>query len=115
MSREDEQERLIKLRDQQLRARDPHTYDKKVLRTVSRRRRRRHKRVTLGEMFRDIPQKWRGLIIGAVIGMGLAILLPLLIEGTWGEVAGLIAILFLAIVGYFIGQAFDLRDELRDY
>jgi len=111
----DERERLIRLRQRQLQARDPRATDKRVIRTTTRRQRKRVKRVTLGEMVRGIPHKWRGFIIGALIGMVLSILLPLFMEGVLIEVVGILAIVILAGMGLAVGQALDVRDELRDF
>ena len=115
MSYKDERERLEWLRERQLRARDPRTADRKTMGTISRRRRKRYKRVTFAEMFRDIPHKWRGLLIGAAIGALISILLPLLFEGSWVEIVGYASIVVLALIGVAFGQAYELRDELRDF
>ena len=110
-----ERERIKRIREQQLRARDPRKAERRAVRTVTRRRRQRYQRVTFSEMIRDIPHKWRGFIFGAVLGAVLAIVLPILFEGTLVELIGFLSIVVLALVGFAIGQAFDLRDELRDF
>ena len=116
MSQEDrERERVARLRDLQLQARNPRKADQQTMRTVARRRQRRYKRVTLREMIRDIPHRWRGAIIGGVAGVGISFVLPLIWQNKWAEIIGLMAIVVLAILGIAIGQAFDIRDELRDF
>jgi len=109
----DERERLKRLRERQLQARNPKKADQKVMRQVARRRGRRQKKVTVGEMVRDLPHKWRGLFFGCILGAILWLLLSLLVELAWVDLLGLAAILVLALVGYAMGQAFDARDELR--
>jgi hypothetical protein len=110
----DERERLKQLRDRQLQARDPRSVDRKVHRTVARRRGRRQQRVTLTEMYTDVPAQWKGLFLGVLAGIAVSIVLPLLFEGLWPELVGLASLLVLAILGFLIGQAFQMRDELRD-
>jgi hypothetical protein len=110
----DERERLRRLRDRQLQARDPRSVDRKVHRAVAKRRGRRPKRVTLAEIYTDVPAKWKGLFLGLLAGAAVSIALPLLFEGTWPELVGLASLPILAILGLVIGQAFQVRDELRD-
>lgn len=109
----DERERLKRLRDRQLQARNPQKADQRVMHQVARRRGRRQKKVTLGEMLRDLPHKWRGLFFGCLLGVLLWLLLTLLVELAWVDLLGLAVILVLALLGYALGQAFDARDELR--
>ena len=110
-----ERERLQRLRDRQLSARNPRKSDDRLMRQVARRGRRRQKKVTFGEMLRDLPHKWRGLFIGIVAGMLLWIVLDFLAEGVWVDAAGVLAIVFLAFFGFVMGRAFDVRDELRRF
>ena len=116
MSNEDrERQRIARLRDLQLQARNPRKADQQMMRKVARRRQRRYRRVTLREMIRDIPHKWRDAIIGVVVGVGVSLVLPLLWQNKWAEIIGLMAIVVLALLGIAVGQAFDIRDELRDF
>jgi hypothetical protein len=110
----DDRERLRQLRDRQLQARDPRSVDRKVHRAVSKRRGRRQKRVTIVEMYTDVPAQWRGLVLGVLAGAVISIVLPLLFEGTWPELVGLASLPVLALLGFAIGQGFQARDELRD-
>jgi uncharacterized protein YacL len=110
---DDERERLKRLRDRQLRARNPQRGDARLMRHVATRRGRRQKKVTLAEMVRDLPQKWRGLFLGAIIGMLIWLLLYILADGMWVDLVGLVSIVVLAFLGFALGQAFDVRDELK--
>ena len=49
-----------------------------------------------------------------LIGLAILILLPLLVEASWVDFVGLAAIIVFAIIGFFFGQALDVREELRD-
>ena len=114
MSHQDnERERLKKLRDRQLSARNPGKTDSRIMKQVARRGQRKQKKVTFSEMVRDLPHKWRGLFLGAVAGMFLWLLLYVLAEGMWIDLVGIFAIVFLAVLGFALGQAFDARDELK--
>ena len=108
-----EAERLRRLREQQLRARDPHTKQRKTQRTITRKYRAR-KQVTFKEMLGDIPHKWRGLFIGFVLGLIIWIVLSSLFQELWADLAGLLVTAFFCVMGIFIGSGFDTRDKLRD-
>ena len=110
-----ERERLARLRDRQLSARNPRKSDDRLMKKVARRGRRRQKKVTFDEMLRDLPHKWRGLFIGIFAGSLLWIVLDFLAEGVWVDAAGALAIVFLAFFGFVMGRAFDVRDELRRF
>ncbi len=110
-----EKERLAKLRDRQLSARNPRKSDERVMRQVARRGRHQQKKVTFGEMVRELPHKWRGLFMGIIGGMLLWILFGYVGEGLWVDLAGVLAMAFLPMLGFVMGRAFDLRDDLRRF
>ena len=109
----DEVERLRRLRERQLQARDPLAKQRKVERKVTARRRKQKTSFSFRAML-DVPYQWRGAIIGAVIGMGISIVLTLTLENQWTEVIGLLIVVFLAVLGFVFGQAIDAREELKD-
>ncbi|MGD2253961.1 MAG: hypothetical protein PVF70_13685 [Anaerolineales bacterium] len=109
----DEIERLKRIRDEQLRARDPRTKQRKIQRRVAAKR-RATKATTFGKALAEIPRRWKGLIVGAAIGLVLWIVLPSFIDPPWGEVAGLASVFVLAFFGFLVGRAIDLRDDIRD-
>ena len=110
-----EKEQLAKLRDRQLSARNPRKSDERVMRKVAQRGRRRQRKVTFGEMVRELPHKWRGLFMGIIGGMLLWILFSYVGEGLWVDLTGVLAIVFLPMLGFVMGRAFDVRDELRRF
>ena len=119
MSNKDKElERLMRLREQQIRTRDPHAKGRELHGRLAERGRRHRKPVTLQgtlqEMLTDIPGKWQGAIIGGTLGLVISIVLAVAVGAYWVALVGLAATIVLAIVGYFLGTSFDWRDELRD-
>ncbi len=112
----DEQERLRRLRDRQLADRDPHVKQKKIQRTISQRERKeRSKSYTLGEAWRTIPNLYRSPLICFLIGTCLTFLLPVVWKSSWAVWVGVIATVITVIIGFIVGQALDLRDDLKDF
>lgn len=119
MSNQDEIERLQRLRDRQLRARDPLAYNNQLQRRISvQHKKARSQRLTFRDIIDAIPFKWRGLIIGALAGLVVWIVVTLLatvwIElSRWADIIGVVAIFVLAVTGLIIGHGFDTREELK--
>jgi Flp pilus assembly protein TadB len=109
-----ELERLKRLREQQLRDRDPLKKQRKVQRTVTRKYRAR-KNETLGELIAGVSHKLKGLIVGLFLGLLIWFLLALVFQETWVDLAGILAVVFLPALGVLFGGAFDTRDNLRDF
>jgi hypothetical protein len=111
----DEVDRLMRLRQQQLKARDPHAKQRAIERKVARRRARTRKQPgSYLEVFTDVPRKWQGVVIGILLGMFVWVGLNLWVSASWVDSIGLAAIVGLAIIGFYFGQAVDTRDELRE-
>ena len=114
-NKQDEIERLQRLRDRQLDARDPQTHQKNIQRIISQKRgSNAAKRITFKDVIDAIPYKWRGVTLGAALGIAIWIILTVLVAAAWIDLAGLAAIAILAIAGFIFGQAFDTREELKD-
>ena len=110
-SSEDEIRRLQRLRDQQIRERDPTA--KKVAqyqRTVSSYK-QRQKKITLGSVIDDLPAKLLDMVIGTLLGIALAIVLRLIINEPWINALGLILVVFGLVSGRVMGAARDWGDE----
>lgn len=107
-------ERLQRLRQRQLQARDPLAKQRAIERRVTARRRRMRRQVSYLDLITDVPRKWQGLILGLLIGMALWLGINLLVEAAWEDIVGLGVTIALPIVGFYFGQALDVRDELRD-
>lgn len=114
MGTNDEVERLKRLRDQQLRARDPQKKQKKLQHNISKRYRQSREPFSFKKLWQDVEQKWRGILIGGFLGFLVLILLPSFVDSDWTELIGIGILVFLMLIGFAIGQAADSRDELRD-
>jgi uncharacterized membrane protein YraQ (UPF0718 family) len=110
----DEVERLKRLRDQQLKARDPHKKQQKLQHGISERYKKSREPFSLIKIWQEVEKKWRGLLIGGFLGFIVMVFLPNFIESAWAGLIGVGAILFLMLIGFAIGQAADARDELHD-
>jgi len=108
-----DRERLQRLREKQISARDPHAKQRKVEAKVAARRRTTVKRFSL-RMLSEIPHKYVWALVGAVLGVLVIIILPFFWPDPRAYLVALVALLFLVAVGYVLGRALDARDELRD-
>jgi len=109
-----EQERLRRLRDGQLKDRDPHTKQRAFYRASYQREQRLRKPLSFKEEWAKIPHSWKIPFFGLILGMvGLVAITSLWIS-RWALPCGLVATLIFVVVGFSIGKALDLRDELKD-
>jgi hypothetical protein len=109
--RKDEIERIQRLRDQQIKARDPRSRDRKRQQKVS--ARYREETFSFQDMLGSIPAKWWGMIIGGMIGLVLAIVLNKAIEteASWMEYVWYVIVLFGVAIGRGVGAAVDWSEE----
>ncbi|HEY47522.1 MAG: hypothetical protein AMJ88_06295 [Anaerolineae bacterium SM23_ 63] len=110
----DELRRLKRIRDQQLRARDPSVKQKKLQRTIATKRRKSVRKVSFLEILREVSHKIKGTLVGGVLGLLIFLILPYFVKTSWIDFVGIGAIFFLTILGFFIGQALDTRDSLKE-
>ncbi len=109
-----EQERLKKLRDRQLQARDPQKQERKSQQTASRKYRKvKQKESFIRDSAKTVSQTWRGLIIGGVLGFLVFILLPIFVEADWANSISILAIPVLMILGLLFGASFEWRDQMK--
>lgn len=109
-----EQDRLKRLRDQQIATRDPMTKQHKLDHTIAQRRRRSLQTFSLWRMWSEIPHKWRGAFYGLVGGVLLVVVLPAVWASSWAIMCSAASIPILAIVGFFFGRAVDTKEEIKD-
>jgi ABC-type phosphate/phosphonate transport system permease subunit len=110
-NRNDEIERIQRIRDQQIRARDPRARDRKRHQRIS----ARYKEETFSfqDLLRSIPTKWWGMLIGGIIGLVFAIVLNKVIEteASWMEYVWYVLVLFGVALGRGVGAAADWSEE----
>ncbi len=111
-SRNDEIERIQRIREQQIRARDPRATDRKRAQRI--RTRRTHNKVTFGDAVRDIPGKWWGTILGGLIGLIAAMILGDMVKTSWVIYAEFIIVFAGAVIGRTLGMVMDWREEDHD-
>ena len=109
-----EQDRLKRLRDQQIATRDPLIKQRKLEHTIAQRHRRSVQAFSLGRIWSEIPHKWRGVFYGLVGGVLLVIVLPVVWASSWAVLCSAASIPILAIVGFFFGRAVDTKEEIKD-
>ena len=110
-----EQERLKRLRERQLTDRDPLVKQKQFQRTAAQKEHKaRSKRTSLAEEWRMIPHVYRTPLISLLIGIAIIIVLPMIWNSSWAFWVGVIATVILIVIGVITGQAFDLRENLKD-
>jgi hypothetical protein len=115
MSKNDEVDRIRKIRDRQINLRDHSVETKRVHREISKKRRRNVENFSFRGIFGDIPKMITGTLIGMTIGILIFLILPYLFEGDWIDIAGIAVTVIGAIFGFFFGRAVDARDALSDF
>ncbi|MBN1640812.1 MAG: hypothetical protein JXA09_06230 [Anaerolineae bacterium] len=110
----DEIERIQRIRERQLRLRDPRARERAFQRRVA--ARHTAPRLTLGGMLRDLSGKWLGTIVGGLVGIVVAIAFHVLFrsEATWVSYASYAIVLCGIVLGRYLGAVLDWRDEDHD-
>ena len=114
-SRDPEIERLKRIRDRQLAARDPGVKQRRLQRSIATRHKKTARPAGLGTAWKETPHSWKGLLYGGLVGAAVIIGLPYLLDYPWLETATLAAFPFFLMLGFFIGRAADARDRLKEY
>lgn len=110
-----EQERLKRLRERQLTDRDPLMKQKQFQRTSAQKERKvRSKHYTLGQAWRTIPNVYRSPFIALLLGLVVLFVLPLFWDSSWSFWVGLGVTVFFVLIGFLLGRAQDIREELKD-
>ncbi|HSB88826.1 MAG TPA: hypothetical protein VLD63_02250 [Anaerolineales bacterium] len=109
----EEQERLRRLRDRQLGARDPLAKQRRQDREIAQKQRRMRESFSFVKMWTDLPRRYRGAFVGGLIGLGILLVAPALVQGTWGLLLGVAAFPFSALIGFGIGRYEDTMEEIK--
>jgi hypothetical protein len=108
-----EQEKLMRLRDRQVSARDPHVKTRKFNQQAAERERKRDKSVSLAELWNVIPQVGKGGFFGLLLGLVLLKLVTKYWISPYAMPVMLIVTIVCALLGVVIGNALDLRDNIK--
>lgn len=108
MSEDQERERIRRIRDRQIQARDPTLRDKRFQHKV---KGRKKKKLTFADVLADIPTKVWGMIIGGLVGIILAILLNVAVNASWTQWIGLIIVLACIVMGRGLGATISWKEE----
>ncbi len=109
-----EQERLRRLKEQQIRARNPQKKQQQFQRMTAQRERKKDRSFSLARAWRDIPHIWRYSIYGFVLGILVLLILPLLWNSPSAQLCSFVAILVFTIFGGMVGNAIDVRENIKD-
>jgi hypothetical protein len=111
----DEQERLKRLRDKQLTARDPLVKQRHFQQSSSIKEKRMSKPFSFIKAWADIPNVIKMPFYGLLIGTAIIFILPGIWISKWAFITTAGLTLALIIFGVIIGNALDLRDEIKDH
>jgi hypothetical protein len=110
-----EQDRLKRLRERQLTDRDPLVKQKHFQQTSAQKERKvRGKHYSIGEAWRTIPNIYRSPFIGLLLGLVTILILPALWVSPWAFWVAVGATVFFIFLGLLIGNAQDIRENLKD-
>ncbi len=108
-----EQERLKRLRDQQLIARDPQAEKRRFHQQGARRGRTANKMPSLKESWDGIPHIWKNLFFSLLAGLLALAVIPAIWPSNYALLCVGGGTLALMVLGLIVGRAMDSRDEIR--
>jgi hypothetical protein len=112
--RSSDQERWIRIREEQLAARDPLKRERQTHQRIAEQGRRSQRRFSLVLMLEDIPYRVQGAFFGALSGGLLGALMPMLFAPSWADWAWIPGVIIVAIMGFLYGSALDAREQIKD-
>jgi len=110
-----EQDRLKRLRDRQISARDPLVKQRKFQRDISVKEKRMRKPFSLAKAWKDIPHIIKSPFYGLLLGLVVIFVLPVVWVSPYALLAGGFATLIFIVFGLVLGNSLDLRDSIRDH
>ena len=111
----DEQERLKRLREKQLTARDPLVKQRKFQHSSSVKEIRMRKPFSLKKAWDDIPHIIKMPFYGLLLGVFVMLVLPKVWESQWSVIVSGGLTLFFIVIGVITGNSLDIRDDIRDH
>jgi Flp pilus assembly protein TadB len=112
MSRsDDERERLKRLRERQLRARNPNAKAEAQQRRISEHHGKTAKPINLRTTLDYVPLRWWTMVIGALLGLVIGVWLNVLVDASWTRTVLLIFILVGIVLGRLAGTLLEWRSD----
>ena len=108
---EDEIRRLQRLRDEQLQARDPTAKERAQQQRLVARHRKTQKKITAKSVILDFPAKWQFMVIGALLGLLIALIINIIVQAQWAQIVGGVLIVFGLVAGRVMGSIRDWGNE----
>ena len=108
-----EVERLIRLRDKQISARDPLVKKRKFDQMAAERERKRDKSLSLKEFWVAIPQALRSGFWGLLVGLTLLKIVTSIWVSPQAMPVMVVVTVVCVLMGAVIGQAIELRDNIN--
>ena len=109
-----EQERLKRLREKQLQARDPLVKQRKFQHSSSVKEKRMRKTFSMSKAWKDIPHIIKAPFYGLILGVIVIFILPIFWDSPYAIYAAAGATLIFIIFGAILGNSLDLRDEIKN-
>ena len=111
-----EQERLRRIAQRQIEARDPTKKQRKMHGEISSRsKQKRASENFIKDSAKAVPYSIKAMLAGALVGLILVIVVPLFWEHELASAVGVLSIPVLMVIGFMLGASFDWRDKMRDY
>ena len=107
MSQDKEQERLRRLREEQLSARDPSQKAQSTHQRLATHYQGSSRKTTLQGLIRDLPAAWLWMIIGLLIGLAIAIVIFQTVKADWAPYVAGVVIFFGLAAGRVTGAVLD--------
>jgi len=109
-----ESERLKRLREKQLTARDPLVKQQQFQRSSVVKEKRMRKPFSLKKAWDDIPHVIKSPFYGLIIGVLVTVILPNIWSSPYATLTGTGVTILFIIFGIIVGNTLDLRDNIRD-
>jgi uncharacterized membrane protein len=108
---EDEIRRLQRLRDEQLQARDPTAKGRAQQQRLTTKHRNTRKKITARSVILDLPAKWQFMVIGALLGLLIALIINIMFQAQWAQIVGGVLVVFGLVAGRVMGAVRDWGNE----
>ncbi len=108
-----ELERLMRLREKQISARDPLVKKRKFDQMAAERERKRDKSISLAEFWTAIPQVIRSGFFGLLVGLVLLKIITAIWVSPLAMPVMVVVTIAITVLGVAIGHAIELRDNIK--